>query len=341
MNKKLIIAILFLAVAAVIIIVFKQQAASNNRKSQEVSQKELPKFKLSVNSWVGFGPFWLAKEKNFFEGEGVDVEISTIEDTAQRKSAMIKGDIDGLGDTVDLLVMERDEKVPAVAVMQIDLSSGADGILVTDDIKSVKDLKGKKIAVQRNFVSESFLNYVLKKNGLLPNDVQAVDTEAGAAGAAFVSGSVNAAVTFEPWLSKAKERKGGKVLVSSADEPGVVVDILSINENYLINNQNTVKKVMKAWFKALDYWKNNQKEANQIMAAHYNSSETEFADLISGLSWPSYQENISYFGTETSPGKIYEVANIFSDIFKGTNQIKAAPDMKKAIDNNLLKTLFQ
>ena len=341
MNKKLLIVILLVAIIAIITVVYRQQLTSKNIKTQEVVQKELPKFKLSVNSWVGFGPFWLAKEKNFFKDEGIDVEISTIEDTAQRKIVMAKGDIDGLGDTVDLLVLERDENVPAVAVMQIDLSNGADGILVTDDIKSIQDLKGKKIAVQKNFVSESFLNYVLKKNGLSSNDVQTVDTEAGAAGAAFVSGSVDVAVTFEPWLSKAKERKGGKILVSSADEPGVIVDILTVNENYLKNNQDTVKKVMKAWFKALDYWKNNQKEANQIMANHYNLSESEFADLISGLSWPSYQENLSYFGTESNPGEIYKVANTFTNIFKETKQITTTLDMKKAINSNLLETLSQ
>ena len=100
------------------------------------------RFVLSVNSWVGFGPFWLAKEKGFFDEQGINVDIQTMEDTGQRKIALVKGDIDGLGDTVDLLVLERDENVPAVAVMQIDASNGADGILATENIKNVANLKG-------------------------------------------------------------------------------------------------------------------------------------------------------------------------------------------------------
>ena len=78
--------------------------------------------------------------------------------------------------------------------------------------------------------------YLLKKNSMSVDDVQIIDTESGAAGAAFVSGKVDAAVTFEPWLSKAKERKDGKVLISSADAPGVIVDTVSVNETYLKNN---------------------------------------------------------------------------------------------------------
>lgn len=330
-SPKIIIGILTVLVAAVVVVLLLQ-----GRQSFEQQ-----KFTLSVNSWVGFGPFWLALEKGFFRDEGVEVKIVTLEDTAQRKAAMLKGDIDGLGDTVDLLVLERDEGVPAVAVMEVDVSNGADGILATDDIKSVQDLKGKKIAAQRNFVSEAFLHYVLQKNGLSPEDVEIIDTEAGAAGAAFVSGNVDVAVTFEPWLSKARERTGGKVFVSSADEPGVIVDILTINEDYLARNPEVVKKVMRAWFRAIDYWKSNREEANAIMASHYNVPANEFEEIISGLIWPTHKENTAYFGTPSNPGKIYAVAETFVEIFLKTNQIKSRPDIEKAIVSQLLYKLYE
>jgi NitT/TauT family transport system substrate-binding protein len=164
---------------------------------------ELPKFRFSTNSWVGSGPMYLAKEKGFFKDEGVDVEISVMEDQAQRTAAMTKGEIDGYIDTADLLVTTRANNVPAISVMQIDFSDGADGIIVTSNIKKAQDLKGKKIAVQRNFVGESFLIYYLQQNGMTVSDVEMVDMESGAAGSAFAAGSIDAAVTFEPWLSKA------------------------------------------------------------------------------------------------------------------------------------------
>jgi len=122
-------------IAALIVIVIIAGFAGWSYNYQKPRSNE--KFVLSVNTWVGFGPFWLAKEKGFFDEQGINVDIQTMEDTGQRKIALVKGDIDGLGDTVDLLVLERDEDVPAVAVMQIDASVGADGILVTENIKDV------------------------------------------------------------------------------------------------------------------------------------------------------------------------------------------------------------
>ncbi len=309
-----------------------------NKKNRKADDG-LPQFNLSVNTWVGYGPMYLAEEKGFFKDQGVNVNITTLEDAAQRKSAMINGTVDGLGDTVDLLVLSRDEKVPSVTVIQVDESNGADGIVATDNIKTVADLKGKKIAVQKNFVGESFLMYVLKKHGLSPNDVEEVDTESGAAGAAFVSGQVDAAVTFEPWLSKAKERKDGKVLVSSADEPGVIVDTLSVNHNYLKNHPDVVKKVIKGWFEALDYWKTNPTDADQIMAKHYNVTPVEFTDLITGVKWPTLGENKSYFGLGQDKGKFYDVADTFSNIFLELKTIKTKPNIDEAVNKSIIDSL--
>jgi NitT/TauT family transport system substrate-binding protein len=304
-------------------------------------EKELKDFKLSVNTWVGFGPFYLAEEMGFFEEEGLDVDIIVMEGTAERKSSMITNRIDALGDTVDLLVLARDQKVPGVAVLEVDLSDGADGLIATEEIQSLADLKDGKVAAQKNFVGESFLLYLLKKNGMSVDDVTIIDTESGAAGAAFVAGQVDAAVTWEPWLSKAKERQGGHVVVSSADEPGVIVDILTINENVLQNRPDEVKALMRAWFKAIDYWESNKDEANAIMTKNYDMPVEEFADIISGVKWPSYQDNLEYFGTSDNPGKIYEVADVFSEVFLETGSITAKPDMNKAVDESLLVELYK
>ena len=295
---------------------------------------------LSVNSWIGYGPFYLAQEKGFFTDEGLDVSIVTTEGTAERKAAMVANRIDVLGDTVDLLVLSRDEQVPSVAVMELDVSNGADGIIVTDDIKTVADLKGKSIAVQKNFVGESFLLYVLKKYDLSPDDVELIDMESGAAGAAFVAGSVDVAVTYEPWLSKAKERENGKILISSADEPGVIVDILSVHEDVLAQRPDDIKKLMRAWFRAVDYAKQNPEEANAIMAKYYDLPPQEFADILTGVEWPGYEENKAYFGNAEAPGRILDVADVFSSAFLEIGIIKERPDMQQAVDGSLLATLY-
>src|SRR3990167_4482228 len=100
--------IIILIVAGIVFLVKNKKITSANT------------FKISVNSWVGYGPMYLAQDKGFFKDEGLDVQITNMEDTAQRKAAMIKGDVNALGDTVDLLVLSRAENVPSVTVLQVD-----------------------------------------------------------------------------------------------------------------------------------------------------------------------------------------------------------------------------
>lgn len=303
-------------------------------------EKKEPVFKMAMVTWVGYGPLYLAEEKGFFKEEGIQVELSVIEDVAARKSALKTGDLDGVADLVDSLILERDENVPAVAVMAFDVSNGADGIITIPEIKTISDLKGKTVAVQKNFVEESFLLYLLEKNNIPVSDVKMIDMESGAAGAAFVAGQVDAAATWEPWLSKAKERKGGgKILVTSADEPGVIVDIFSVNENVLKNRPDEVQKVMRAWFKAVDYWKNNPEEANILMAKHYGVSPEEFKEFISGLKWPEYEENKAYF-VKDNAGNIYDVAEIYQKLFLKLGKIKDKINIESAVDTSLLNNLY-
>ena len=117
------------------------------------------------------------------------------------------------------------------------------------------------------------------------------------------------------------------------------MDVLSIREQYLYDHPDVVKKVMRAWFTAIDYWKHHQEEANAIMAKHYSVTPNEFAEMISGLYWPTHEQNITFFD-EPGKGKYWSVADTFGDIFSSTGQIKSKPDMVQATNTRLLQTLY-
>src|SRR6267143_1980231 len=137
------------------------------------SRRQRPStFHVAFNTWVGYGPFYVAKEKGFFKDEGLDVDLQRIEGTGDRRAALIAGRVEALGSTVDDLVVGASQGVPAKMVLGIDQSNGADGIVVVNGIKDIKDLKGKTVAVQPGFVNHFFLLYLLDKNGLSPNDVK-------------------------------------------------------------------------------------------------------------------------------------------------------------------------
>src|SRR6185295_9408811 len=178
----------------------------------------------TINSWVGWAPLYLAQAKNLFGTS--KLELIRVEETGARKSTMIAGQVDGYGSSVDNFALDATEGVPGRIVMTFDESHGADGIVSKKSIATPADLRGKKVGFQKGLPSHFLLLTVLQAANLSPSDVQQVDLDDDKAGAAFAAGRLDAAVTWEPWISKAAAPANGKILVSTREYPGLIVDAL-------------------------------------------------------------------------------------------------------------------
>ena len=119
--------------------------------------------KLAHSTWVGYGPFYIARDKGFFKDEGVDVEIVIMEDTAIKMGALIAGQVDVVASTVDEFPIYMKPGKMLHYVLAVDNSKGGDGVVATKDITSVEGLKGKKVAFEQGSVSQFFLNALLKE----------------------------------------------------------------------------------------------------------------------------------------------------------------------------------
>ncbi|MFC1814072.1 ABC transporter substrate-binding protein, partial [Thermodesulfobacteriota bacterium] len=188
------------------------------------THQKLPVIKLGLLVWPGVGPFFIAKEKGFYQEQGIDVEISMIENVDVRRSALLSDKIDIVAVTLDMAIIDNGKGVDETIIGITDFSTGADGILVKSDIKKLEDLKDKKIALPEGQTSHFFLLYLLDRIGLGPDDFTIIPTgDAGQAGFLFSSGGIKAAVTWEPWLYKTVQSGKGTVLISTKEEPELLV----------------------------------------------------------------------------------------------------------------------
>lgn len=293
--------------------------------------------KISMPTWTGYAPLLLAQEKGFLAAHGVNVEFVVIQGLAERKQALAANKIQGMATALDVQVTLAAAGVPLKVVLAMDHSSGGDGILAKPGIKTVADLKGKTVAFMQGSTSHFFLLAALEKAGLSEDDIKAVDMTAGDAGAAFVAGKVDAAVTWEPWLTKADREGAGKVLVSSKDFPGLIVDSLSFHADFVKKNPAAVKGIVAAWYDALDYWKKHPDEANAIMAKAMKWPVADFTDTLPGLTFYDQAQNIAYFGSADKPGAIFKTAQKAVDFYAAKRVIDTKPAPKTFIDGSFLK----
>ncbi|MBV7505406.1 ABC transporter substrate-binding protein [Bacillus sp. sid0103] len=309
----------------------KKDAASSAQDG-----KSSEPLKVTLPTWTGYGPLFLAKEKGFFKKNGIDVELSIVEGLGERKQALASGKIDGMATALDVQVSLAASEIPVQVVWLLDDSYGGDGILVKKGINSVKDLKGKQVAFEVGSTSHMLALQALKQGGLTEKDVQVVQMSAGDAGAAFAAGKVDAAVTWEPWLSKGAQANG-KVLLTTKDLSGIIVDTVSFKEDVIKNRPKDVKAFVKAMGEAMTYWKEHEKEANEIMAKGLNIDVKEFEGTVTGLKFFSKQDNEKLFGTESAKGSIYQSTENAISFYKDQKLLKTEPKAEDVINPSFQK----
>ena len=273
-----------------------------------------------------FWPVYLAKEKGFFKEEGVDVELIVVTGLAERSSALSSGRIQALAAPIDYFVLSAGNKVDTTTVMAIDESTGGDGIVAKAGIDWVQDLVGKRVAFQHGLPAEFFIRALLTKAGVSLDQLQVVDMETAQAGAAFLAGQVDAAVVWEPFLSRAVQEGGGHVLASTKTEPNLIVDALAFTNPVVQSSPAAAQGTVNAVIRAIDYARAHPDEANGIMAPHFQLDAAKYATLLSGAAFCDLNRNRAYFGTSGQPGPIFSVGRQASSIWLSAGVIKTTVD---------------
>jgi NitT/TauT family transport system substrate-binding protein len=296
------------------------------------------KMRLGMTTWVGYGPLFLARDKGFFQENGLEVELRIIEEAALYMSAIAAGELDGNASTIDEIMKYRSSDFCFKSVVALDDSHGGDGVLTQTDINSLKELKGKEVAINTGSVSQFWFNILLKREGMTENDVQITNMTADDAAAAFIAGRVPAAVTWEPHLTLVRTKQQGKVLIDSSTTPGLIVDVVALTCSYIEQNPKDVEALVKGLYKAVEFIKTNQDEAYAIMAkgvGGYLEKPEDFAEAAKGVRFYDKARNIEFFGT-AGKGEAADLVKLGGEIWGGFQKLKMDVDYASIVDTSFL-----
>ena len=289
------------------------------------------KVAIGISGWTGFAPLTLAKEAGIFEKNGLDVTLKKIPQ-ASRHLAIASGDIQCAATTVETWVVWNANGIATKQIFQMDKSYGADGMVVRNDIQSIKDLKGKTVAASAPGTSPYFvLAWMLKKNGLSVKDVQVVNLEPGPAAQAFVAGQNDAAMSYEPYLSTVRDKpEAGKIIATTLDYP-VVMDTVGCTPKFLEENPKAAKALADSYFEALDMIKADEKKAFEIMGADVKQTGEQFAKSAQYLRWQDREANKAFFS-----GELQKFSEEAADLLLEVGIIKAKPDISTITDPSFI-----
>lgn len=301
---------------ATIAMSFAGMLAAAPAMAQEIPAKpEAGTFKLGIEPWLGYGQWHVAADKDLFSKAGLEkVDIVNFTEDKDVNAALASGQLDAATLATHTAMGMVAAGLPVKIVSLLDFSLSADAILAGSDIKTIADLKGKKVAFEEGTTSDILLNYALANNGMSIADIERVPMPASDAGAALIAGQVPVAVTYEPYISTAlAQNKDIKMIFEAGKDPGLVSDVLVVREEVLKERPGQVLAMLKTWDAALAEYKANTEASRAVISKAVGASPEDLKTAFDGVQYYSSAEAAKAFASDFK-------TKTFVDVLKAAKQ---------------------
>jgi ABC-type nitrate/sulfonate/bicarbonate transport system substrate-binding protein len=264
-------------------------------------QPEVTALTLITTSDVQIGgPWFVARDKGFFTAEGfTKVEVQSVSAIPTIYPKFVTGEIQVYSSAEPPTLTLSGGGVPVKVVAIYSDMTGLHGVLAGPQIKTAKDLESKKVALQKGTVMELLLRSFCQSYGCDVSKLEILSMPAPESAAALVNGSVDAIVSWQPFLGRALEAGKAKGLHflfydKTSFMPGtngehkklhIAWAILDVAPAFLSKNPRTVDALLRALDKSLTFMKSNQDEAAKIIADELKLPQATARDYMGAVSY--------------------------------------------------------
>lgn len=240
--------------------------------------------KIGYSDWPGFVAWQIAIDKGWIKAAGVDATFQWFDYSASL-DAFAAGKLDAVGATNGDMLVTGSGGAKGVMVLLTDYSNGNDMVIGMPAIKSIKDLAGQSVGVERGLVDHLLLVNALKKNGVAASSVKLVNGATNGLPQVLASGSVAAVAVWQPVANQTlKAVPGSHPLYTSADAPGLIYDGIVVSPANLAANRADWIKMAKVWDRVVHYINDpkTQPDAVRIMSARVGVPAATYQHFLNG-----------------------------------------------------------
>lgn len=305
--------------------------------------KAPPKIVYGGSSWLGHYPAMVAIEREIWKKQGLNVEFKSFPTSSARMAAVAAGEVDfaSTGAISAISLMAAGDRSWYLIGTQ-DVYSGQEGIVANEKIKTLADLKGKKLALPFSSSSHVIVYDLLKQVGLNPGkDVQLINMSGDNMLSAFTNGEIDAACIWVPTFTKLLEVKGAHVLGRDTDTQhykkyGFTTgpDVLVLRKKFVEEYPEAAKKVVAGYFEAANWIAANQKDAVPLLVKYTKVTPEQQLDTLKPIRWLTIDDQPKAMQT---PGKFVESLEVLTDFLYENKLIPAKPTVKEWVNVDVFK----
>lgn len=311
--------------------------------------------RVGINTWGGYaGGLYANKgltasaESNFYTKYGILVDIILNDDFQTSRESWKSGDVDIMWTTADGFPNESGNLPdnPEV-IFQFDWSRGGDVIIGTRGIKSINDLKGKKIAVALGTPSHSLLLKSLEAANMKITDIVVVTSNsAPEAAQVFKAGKVDAAVVWSPDDQDCLAAvTGSSIILSTKNASNIIADVFFAKKGFIDQHEELIKKFTEGWL-AANAAVNSDPAVKDSAIAILSTSLNQPADFckiaLDNVRLTTYGDNVNFFNlTGNYKGvKGEDLYNTMTDMYKSVGYLSGnVPSWKSVVYTKNLRNI--
>ena len=277
--------------------------------------------RVAIATWPGHMPFVLGngglstRPGSAAENEGLQLEISLIDDPAAKNRSLQAGDLDFVWQTVDELPIGlgsyQQAQVDVRVFLQLDWSRGGDACVATPEIHTAEDILGRSSAMMMFSPDHTLFEFMITNSNLTrtelaevraktrfsPDDITFGRTQ-------FAEGKAQVACLWEPDVSLAlASRAGAHRLFSTSQATELIADIMVGRKDLLDARPDIAQKLARVWFAGIERGNADRAAAARtIMEASARfRDELGFERTLTSLGWVKWStlgDNVRFFGID-------------------------------------------
>jgi NitT/TauT family transport system substrate-binding protein len=227
---------------------------------------------------------------------------------------------------------------------QVDWSNGGDGIVVREQIKTVRELRGKTMVLAQNSPSQYFALNMLVSGGVQPADVKMVFTDdAFQAAAAFnAQRSIDAVVSWAPDIYSLAEAGGNRMLVTTADANKLIADVWFARADFAQAHPGIVEGLVRGIFDGMEALKSdeNRTKCAELMSSGYNIPASETIKMFADAHNTNWAENYQFFLNQNNPTNFEQVWSRAYYLYRRIGSITHRPvPFDQVVDFSIIEKL--
>jgi NitT/TauT family transport system substrate-binding protein len=232
--------------------------------------------KLASFEWPG--SYWIevAIKKGWFAEAGLNIQrIDVGGKYFSSLSLVASGGLDAMGFTQFDLIQHVAHGEDLVGIVALDYSEGAEALVARSGIHTLRDLKGKRLALHRGTYLEYLLSVLADREGVDLKDIQLIDRSSEVGVDEFKRGLVDALFVWQPWVSEAQLAGNTRIVFSTLDFPGLTYSVLTFRHEFIKAHPQQIAALMGVWHRAERYIHDHPEESCQIAAAAFEEPDAD------------------------------------------------------------------